>query len=376
MQALVDPLYLGPVVFLPLAVLCLVRLSWRRTRGMAASALAALALAAVAVAPVYAGYLAVRSSNPGLQDRTPWPNYIWQMRLPWALLNDAASVVPLVPVLIAAGLLALLVHARLGTGMPALAPWRHAALWTVLSFVLSMGPRPSWFDRPFTAPLMLVAPGLVALFRVASRLAIPAMIGLALLAGLTFAAVVRLVFRKHSRHALVRAAPPIAALLFAGTMYVEYRGALDNPAFNRAPLPASYPIAEAPAPYPRTILIGLRLRQGPLLDLPIGEEGTRPAFHAHAMYRSIGLWHPLLNGYTSYWPAGFQERMALANRLPDAAALTELRKQTGLALIVVHIMPYLHPPDREWLSFAVRGGRPDLRYVKREGNFLLYAVRD
>src|SRR5881397_77853 len=55
------------------------------------------------------------------------------------------------------------------------------------------------------------------------------------------------------------------------------------------------------------------------------------------MYRSTFHWRPLLNGYSSYYPAGFGERMTIADHLPDADALTTLRRETGLDAILVHL---------------------------------------
>ena len=79
---------------------------------------------------------------------------------------------------------------------------------------------------------------------------------------------------------------------------------------------------------------------GPLLELPIGPEGVGPTGlpvnHARAMYRAIYHGRPVLNGYSSYYPAAFPARMELARRLPDPAALEELHRNTGLEMILVH----------------------------------------
>ena len=81
----------------------------------------------------------------------------------------------------------------------------------------------------------------------------------------------------------------------------------------------------------------LRRPGGPLLDLPAsGPGGSPPHSQTRAMYRSIFHWRRLVNGYDSYWPTAFAERMALALRLPEAEALTALRRETGLELLLVH----------------------------------------
>jgi hypothetical protein len=94
------------------------------------------------------------------------------------------------------------------------------------------------------------------------------------------------------------------------------------------------------------------------------------------MYRSIYHWHPLLNGYSSYWPADFPRRMALANLLPDPNALATLRRETGLAFILVRVQE-LWPTDRlKWLALAEPGARDDLRLVARDEIGLLFALTD
>jgi hypothetical protein len=92
------------------------------------------------------------------------------------------------------------------------------------------------------------------------------------------------------------------------------------------------------------------------------------------MYRSIFHWRPLLNGYSSYWPIGFPERMALAQKLPDPEALEALTRETGLAMILVHLRGIGPAKRRAWLSAANRGGPGGLRLVARHKDDLLLAV--
>jgi hypothetical protein len=92
------------------------------------------------------------------------------------------------------------------------------------------------------------------------------------------------------------------------------------------------------------------------------------------MYRSIFHRHDVLNGYVSYWPSGFAERMALAERLPDPDALAELRRETGLAYIWVHGRD-LAESRTAWNAIA-REGRGYLTLVTSDGGELLFAVKD
>jgi hypothetical protein len=120
------------------------------------------------------------------------------------------------------------------------------------------------------------------------------------------------------------------------------------------------------------------------------------------MYRAIAHRRRLLNGYSGYWPAGFSERAKLASRLPDAAALAQLRAATGLGLVMVRLADFglekrrlcalaegvvdeaarrdvcdraiFDAEVRRWVALADRGGRDDLRFVTRVDDVLVFAV--
>ena len=110
--------------------------------------------------------------------------------------------------------------------------------------------------------------------------------------------------------------------------------------------------------------------RGPLLELP----AQGPWAEAASIYRSIFHRRPLLNGYSGYWPAGYAERMALARRLPDPAAVRELERTTGLRQIVVHTAGYRPEERRVWIELADRGGDATLALVARDGPDLLFDV--
>ena len=97
--------------------------------------------------------------------------------------------------------------------------------------------------------------------------------------------------------------------------------------------------------------------------------------HARAMFESIGGWWPLLNGYGGFFPAAFPERMRLAERLPDAVALEEFRRATGVAYVLVRgDMPAAR--GAAWEALAKRGAGAGLRFVTRDGATLLFAVAE
>lgn len=67
--------------------------------------------------------------------------------------------------------------------------------------------------------------------------------------------------------------------------------------------------------------------------------------------------------------------MELGQRLPDPGALAALRREAGLALILVQ-SGYLEGPSRQvWLALA-GATRPDIHLLAREGDDLLFAITD
>jgi hypothetical protein len=91
------------------------------------------------------------------------------------------------------------------------------------------------------------------------------------------------------------------------------------------------------------------------------------------MYRSIFHRRPILNGYCSYWPPGFVERVALAGRLPDRAALAALRAETGLSTVVVHLGMLRDAQQVPWRTLA-DAQDADFRLTARVGDDLVFAV--
>src|SRR5262249_9437056 len=175
--------------------------------------------------------------------------------------------------------------------------------------------------------------------------------------------------RRTPRLAVTASLPPLAPLV----MSVERRPQLQTP----------FPVISA-APYRSSLLDAVRRTEGPLLELPVvGVPNELPDIrsryqfaeaHARAMCRSIFHWRPILNGYSSYWPVGFPERMALAMQLPDPNALESLRRLSGLRSILVRL-PELSPADqRTWLRLAESRDRPDLVLVARDQDELLFDV--
>jgi hypothetical protein len=228
------------------------------------------------------------------------------------------------------------------------------------------------------------------------RLAVAALVGFAILAGVAFA---ECAGRMRSR-----VLPPTLAAVMIAAMYTQYASGWRAPGLPpMAPLPPAYPLWRPPAGDSKLDML-LRRPGGPVLELPIGQvsgpdSSNDAPLQARAMFRAIFHRRPLLNGYGGYWPEGFPERMALARRLPDAEALDALRAVTGLETILVHPRLYgaverelcralaRHGRTAErcgddfgaaeraaWRALAAGNGRADLHLVAREGDDLLFAV--
>jgi hypothetical protein len=384
LQCLTDQVYVAPAVLLPLGVIAVARLSRSTTRRAGLRLSAVLALAVVLLVPAYVGYLSVRAANPRLARQSVWsvaPDPMPAAVAPFAhrglLLMPPASLltwfrsgpmgVPLTAlVLIALGGACFWVRERRGGEASARAVWVHGAYWVMAGALMGLPPAVQWGGETLALPHLtesIFGPPLFTVFRQPRRFGVAGLMGLALLAGAATAACARALKRPWAR---VSGAFVLAAVL--GMMHLEYRGGLGN----WAPLPRSYPLDEA-IEGDSAVVRALRQPGGPVLEVPV--QGTAHLPHARAMYRSIFHWRPLLNGYGSYWPVGFPERMALAGRLPAPDALDALRRETGLAAIVVHASPG-NPEVGAWRLIAERGGREDLCLVARDGHDLLFAVRD
>jgi hypothetical protein len=198
--------------------------------------------------------------------------------------------------------------------------------------------------------------------RISTRFAVAALVGVALLAGLAVAECTR------GRRA---AAAGVAALV-VGLMYAECRSDWLGGRDGRTPLGASYPLETTPAGSPVTD----RLRALPdavVLELPLLPRAVAGLPHARAMLRSTYHWRPLLNGYGSYYPAGFAERMETARRLPDDAdALEALVREAGLTHLLVNAAtPFARAA---WLNVLRRPDTP-FRLEASDDTLMLLAIR-
>jgi len=379
-QCATDPVYIAPAVLAPLAVLAALRLARRSTRAAALRLLVALGLTVVALSPIYGAYVAVRSRNPDLARQTSW--VVTEASFPMPLVSRFfEAVVPLrlstpALVIVALGAVAALWNRR--TRGPSASPsgWRQGVLWLVVSGVLASPPVATVGTTRIRMPLgwAELAMPVLGTFRVPSRFGVSGLVGLAILCGVGFAALAGaidgLLRLRPSVARVARTALAVAAVVWIYRTYVDgYRG---FPSGTR--MPPAYPTQPAPA-VPAPFLAGLRASRAPLLELPARTGLGSEAEQALAMYHSISHWRPLLNGYSSYWPVGFPERMAEAARLPEPGALEHLVETTGLGAVWVHTQALAPERRAAWSAPPPpQAGHAGLVVVARGGPDVLYAV--
>jgi hypothetical protein len=338
-------------VLVPLAVLAGLRLVRPATRRTGVRLVVVLAIAGIALVPAGVGFWFVRQENPSLLSQTMWqPDAIARSRIvaegsrPKGAAERRAlfdgpleGVTPFVVGLVVAGALAGAL--RRDGASPTV--WLHGILWCVVGVLISR-------------PWLVAGP-----MRLPTRLGVGGVVGLALLVGAAVATLAGTLRAPRARAFL-------AATLALTVWGIGYQTRI-------APLRRArggLPLQQAPT-VPPAIAGALARTPGPLLELPRGHRVLQARRHATAMYHSLAHWHPVLNGYASYWPMGFPERMALADRLPDSDALDELVRSTGLRLVWVHVDALL-PDDRaRWEQSAVNGAGPLVTLARAPGELLL-----
>jgi hypothetical protein len=371
-QCLTDPVYVAPAVLAPLGVLAASRIARRAWRPSGWRLLGVLAAVPLCLAPFVLGYVQVRLQNPGLARQTLWKiaamavqigvhrtdlaTLFW--RTPGPRMPAPISVGLVVIGLVAAGGLTGAFRWWRGAGSGLGRPWAHAALWVLVGTFISLTPMtvlhlPSGDDTwtririPLPQSLLATHTGVYGVVRVPDRLGVGAMIGICLLAGLATAELSRAL---GAFRGLVR---PIGSVVLAAVVAVlVYR----VPPGGLTALPPAYPRENAPRIDP-TLLRQLLATPGPLLELPAVDPRAKfplVRLNARAMYLSTLHWRPLVNGYSSYWPTGFAERIQLTDALPDPSALERLVCDTGVRTIVVDLLSL--PPDRQavWRALVTR----------------------
>jgi hypothetical protein len=362
LQCATDLVYLALPVLATTGLVALSLLAQRTTRGDGWRLAGAVGLAILLLLPLIVGYLDLRAANPDLALQTPWRLRLTRTALPSDLVafRSPTSVAPAAAGLLLLGMVAVVVA---GPVQPRL--WRHVLLWIAVGTAVSLGPTvvvggfslTNHVDR-----LARAAFPVLDVVRRPDRMRTTALIGLCLLGGLAFATCVRAIQRRWPSAA--RTAPLLCAVMGAalhGSAQVGWPGVEGAPNTSAlASVDAGYPLVPAIEPS-APLLLALRRDDGPVLELPADPRDV--GRQARAMYH--GLWHrrPVLNGYGSYWPSGFAERMAMAARLPDPDVLRRLRDATGLTTIVVHLDELPPAPRTRWEAALLA---PDGAFASRQ----------
>lgn len=355
-QALADAVYAALPVAVVLVLIAGVRLVRPRSRAVGVRMLAALGMAGAVLSPMYAGYLAVRAANPELRTQSVWTAKLFgvETRHPWTGLPGGISPLALDPSVflpILAGC-ALWIAGIVEVPPARRRAWRHAAVWLLVGWLL-------FWELPVRFPGLreFLLTGVV---RDLARLAFPALIAVCLLVGLGVAACVDAVRARASRRSAAAAAAAVLAIVvWLRIDAVPWRV-------------GAYPIARAVEPGAEAAV--LRAGAGPVLVLPIGHPRVGIHAHATAMYTATAHWRTLLNGYSSYYPRGFPERMELVRRLPNPQALEALRRDTGLTNIVVRAAGLPALTTRYWRHVIATGVLPGVRIVHDDDDVLVLAI--
>jgi hypothetical protein len=366
--------YVAAAVLAPIGVLACIRLASPRLRHTGVALVGALAIAIVLSLVVYGGYAWVRWHEPAMVQHTWWPGGSFRrFNFPtdFFLARHRPNAIPMAMfLLIGAGGVCALVRRH---GGPA---WVHGALWFAVGMLVSLPPTLVWFGRPIALSHMALLhhTPLFDLMREPQRMAVAALFGLAAMAGAAYAELASVVVRiPRMRPAIARGAVLTLVLLGA---YFSYVNLVWPPQFfGFRLLPASYPIAPAPRPS-AALAQELARRDGVVLQLP-AYGNTRldtVRANARAMFESIGHWWRLVNGYGGYYPEGLRKTFKLAGRLPDRKALSELRRRTGVTLIIVRGAAASAVQRAAFEELAQKGRGTGLDLVKRDGDDLLFVV--
>lgn len=372
LQCLTDPVYVAAAVAAPVLLLVAWRVARAGSRRDGLLLAGALGAALLCLVPFLLGYLRVRAANPLLARQSLWKDG-WQPADLTALFwkfPAPTTLAPAVMLLVVGGVaLALRRRARRDGALGHDAGWAHATLWLVVGVWISLTPVVRWAPFKIYLPqhLLDLTTPLYEIIRAPDRLGVAAFVGAGILAGIAFAEIVRALER---RAASPRARSIVRVALAAAVVCALYWAPAGQTTIARA-----YPVQRLPVP-PPTLAAEIARGSGPLIALPaLRPRSTVPSsrWNATAMYLSTFHFRPLLNGYSSYWPAGFVERMVVAEELPAPKAIRHLVQTTGVTSIWVDMNEYGRRDRDRWRA-ARLGQVPGLVLRAREDRQLLFTI--
>jgi hypothetical protein len=119
------------------------------------------------------------------------------------------------------------------------------------------------------------------------------------------------------------------------------------------------PLAANP-PNAYTVYKAVRsLGVAPVMELPMPKLNRLPGREAFYTFWSIGSWHPLVNGYSGYFPPEYVQTAVRTEHFPDDRSFAQLR-HLGVRYVVVH-RDFYAPAEYIALMERMRA-RPELRH--------------
>jgi hypothetical protein len=238
-----------------------------------------------------------------------------------------------------------------GEGEPGRRVFRlFAVALTAAAVLLSLGPELRWGSGSFPLPYRFFyrhLPGFDGI-RVPARIAVLALFGIAVLAGLGVST-------------LIAKREKAMGILLLALLLVEYR---------------TYSLADvfpkAPAPSPAHLWLAGKETAGAVLVLPI-QEGSDIAKESFAMYQSTAHFRPLVNGYSGWWPNDYWELVGRLRSFPTARSLRFLMERAPVRFILVQYdrMP---APRRRELEEGMERYQEKIPLVFRLGDEAVYEI--
>lgn len=276
----------------------------------------------------------VRGTDEIVQFSARLPNYFatseWNRLWGWTADRWGAMELRLFPGAIALVLAAASILHR---------QWRQVAIYAIVVGVaaeLSLGLNGSLYG-----PLLDFVPPLRA-FRAVARAAIIVGFGVAILAAFGVDALLRATSTRTQRW--------VGAALVA-VLVIEYS--------NRS-IPLVPGVAAAPADVYRVLEDA---KDGPIVELPLPEMDIPPrppGFDPYYQAWSVWHWRPMVNGYSGFTPAAYQQFAADLKGFPDAQSVQALRA-LHVRYVLVHQAFY---PPAEYRDLALRvATNPALKFV-------------
>jgi hypothetical protein len=101
---------------------------------------------------------------------------------------------------------------------------------------------------------------------------------------------------------------------------------------------------------------------GVVVELPMPTAGTLPGNDTEYEMWSLTHWHPLVNGYSGYYPSDYLETLARMETFPDDESLARLRR-LDVRYVIVHCKFYVKGKDHDLCPalLARIGERAELR---------------